>query len=807
MTSADLPRCEKAAIAMVDAFYGGHLSQDRIAYYVYHELQNYLSPQKDFGDGQDVSGVNIAQVLSWALNGASIMPINGKPEFLTIQAYIDDNRPIIRDNGPEHLITVIDGYDTNGQMVYLIDPINGTKKEVPYSSLDFFICWVPISANITARSDEPTIWMDSDHDGVVDFDEINRFRTNPYNNDTYGLGINDKTVIEYIYMDNLAFPTASFNWTPYAPAVNQQVTFDASGNSGSITSYIWQFGDNNVTTVTQPTVNHVYSQQGIYNVTLTVNDTNGLWNISRSMLQVGTVNPSDTAFYRQSVNRDGYAMTEGPETPNLLWTSNLNGSISTSPVSANGNVFIGTLDGDFYALDLATGQMIWTINTGNPISTSPAYQNGLVFVGTENPGEIYAVSADTGTVKWQYPIPSGAAVYSSPAVIDGKVIAGSSDGNLFCLDWLGGNVLWTSHVGSGDISSPAVQNDTVFVTTDTGAQALDLLTGTLIWHYATTWPVYSCPAVADGIVFVGSENNDRVFALNESTGQPLWIFPTGGWLTPPAVDSSKQLVMAGSKDFNLYCLDEQTGLVKWKFNDNPNYLSAPTISSNGLVYLGTYDGILHCVNESTGQEVWSYNVTAPIISSATLIPQHVLVASEEGRIYCLGPAFTVHNIAISSLTELSSVVGQGYDLNVTATLQNNGDTEETFNVTAYANGTPIETKEVTLMNGSSTVATFVWNTTGLDFGNYTISAYAMPVPDQTNTKNNSIVGGSVLITIPGDLNGDFKVNLQDLVILASAYGSVPSAPNWNPNADIKGNGVVSLSDLVIVAQHYGQHYP
>jgi hypothetical protein len=61
--------------------------------------------------------------------------------------------------------------------------------------------------------------------------------------------------------------------------------------------------------------------------------------------------------------------------------------------------------------------------------------------------------------------------------------------------------------------------------------------------------------------------------------------------------------------------------------------------------------------------------------------------------------------------------------------------------------------------------------------------------------------------IPGDLNGDFKVNLEDLVLLAQAYGSKPGYPNWNPNADIDNSGVVGLSDLVILALHYGQQYP
>jgi parallel beta-helix repeat protein len=56
----------------------------------------------------------------------------------------------------------------------------------------------------------------------------------------------------------------------------------------------------------------------------------------------------------------------------------------------------------------------------------------------------------------------------------------------------------------------------------------------------------------------------------------------------------------------------------------------------------------------------------------------------------------------------------------------------------------------------------------------------------------------------GDVNHDNRVNLQDLVLLAIAYNSVPGNPKWNPNADLNGDGKVSLQDLVLMANHYGQ---
>jgi hypothetical protein len=164
-------------------------------------------------------------------------------------------------------------------------------------------------------------------------------------------------------------------------------------------------------------------------------------------------------------------------------------------------------------------------------------------------------------------------------------------------------------------------------------------------------------------------------------------------------------------------------------------------------------------------------------------------------------------IAISNLTVSNCRVAQGYSLRINTTADNTGDSVEAFNMTTYANGTAIDTEEITVMNGSSTPITFDWNTRGFAYGNYAISAYATPVPREPNITGNNVFGGWVVVTIPGDLNGDFTVDLSDLVILAKAYGFSPGDFKWNINADVDGDGVVGRSDLAILAQHYGEHYP
>ncbi|MGQ9460581.1 MAG: dockerin type I domain-containing protein [Candidatus Bathyarchaeaceae archaeon] len=66
-----------------------------------------------------------------------------------------------------------------------------------------------------------------------------------------------------------------------------------------------------------------------------------------------------------------------------------------------------------------------------------------------------------------------------------------------------------------------------------------------------------------------------------------------------------------------------------------------------------------------------------------------------------------------------------------------------------------------------------------------------------------ITGGTRL---PGDVNGDGKVDWEDLEALGRAYGSKPGDPNWNPEADFDANGAVNSRDLGILGANYGQYY-
>ena len=61
-----------------------------------------------------------------------------------------------------------------------------------------------------------------------------------------------------------------------------------------------------------------------------------------------------------------------------------------------------------------------------------------------------------------------------------------------------------------------------------------------------------------------------------------------------------------------------------------------------------------------------------------------------------------------------------------------------------------------------------------------------------------------VIPISGDVNRDRNVDIFDCVIIALAFSSTPSDPNWNPVADINNDGIVDIFDIVVVALHFGE---
>ena len=167
-----------------------------------------------------------------------------------------------------------------------------------------------------------------------------------------------------------------------------------------------------------------------------------------------------------------------------------------------------------------------------------------------------AGSALRGTVKWVFP--TGAAVHSSPAVVDGTVYVGSRDGRLYALDAATGAKRWEYRTGSWVESSPAVVDGSVYFGSQDGMlRALDAASGALRWEFDADFGVDSSPAVAGGIVYFGADRG--LFALDAATGEHRWSLDVGRLVGSPVVANG--IVYVGS----LQAFDAHRGWRRLRF--------------------------------------------------------------------------------------------------------------------------------------------------------------------------------------------------------------------------------------------------
>jgi len=183
----------------------------------------------------------------------------------------------------------------------------------------------------------------------------------------------------------------------------------------------------------------------------------------------------------------------------------------------------------------------------------------------------------------------------------------------------------------------------------------------------------------------------------------------------------------------------------------------------------------------------------------------------------------LHDVAITNVKPLKTIVGQNYTCRVNATVTNQGNFTETFNLTLYAQTMPpaIAVKTITvpnLLSGETRNVTIPWNTTGFSKGNYTIWAYATPVPGEADTADNSCTDKWVYVGLIGDVNADGIVDIEDIYLISLAYGSVPTNYEYwhstpceacphSPNTDINDDKIVDIEDVYTAALHYGERDP
>ncbi len=250
----------------------------------------------------------------------------------------------------------------------------------------------------------------------------------------------------------------------------------------------------------------------------------------------------------------------------------------------------GSATADITPGNVAQLQLKWDFPLANgTVSASPVVANGLVYAGAWN-GIMYALDPDDGSVVWSFDTGSGGIGIQSTALVTPNlngdpapdVCFGDSSAHVWCRDGLDGSAIWDKLVGNPAVdhiwSGLATASGRLFVSVASHSDnpctqgrlvALDLATGADLWTLQTVPDMIcdtdtaiectddsDCPAGGTCVEALGAGVTATV--STNPAGSAVYMNTVGCFTFPSVGDSD-----------SMFKIDAATGGVVWKTRVDP----------------------------------------------------------------------------------------------------------------------------------------------------------------------------------------------------------------------------------------------
>lgn len=289
-----------------------------------------------------------------------------------------------------------------------------------------------------------------------------------------------------------------------------------------------------------------------------------------------------------------------------FWDNRVSALVAGGPVAGLNKVFLGTENGEIFALDAQTGELSWQAKIKGEVITAPVVDSGVVVVNSAS-GILKAFNASNGEELWdiEQDVPSlTLRGISTPTAASGGVIIGTGKGdvNVYILET--GQSGWSTAIGEAsgstelqrvvDVdSAPVVFGDKVYAISARGnLAAIELKSGRILWK--RQYSSYRQIAVYRNDIYI-TTTRGHIYALNRLNGIERWSNATlqNRGVTGPAVVD--KYVVIGDFEGYLHWVDQDTGeIVSRHHVDGSGIYSTPTVIDN-ILYAQSRDGDLQAI--------------------------------------------------------------------------------------------------------------------------------------------------------------------------------------------------------------------
>jgi outer membrane protein assembly factor BamB len=598
-------------------------------------------------------------------------------------------------------------------------------------------------------------------------------------------------------------PSAVVTRSSWRVQTNTSVRFDASRSrdlDGTISSYAWDFDGDGVTDATGVQPRHTFTTAGYQMVSLTVTDDDNKSTTAHTPIHVSR--PSAWHSWGDNPANTGTNTGSGVAQPVSQSWITATASGASAPVVVNGSVYVTDGNGTVHALDATTGTAQWTHATGNESLSSPAVANGTVYVGSRN-DTVYAFDASTGAVRWTAagsgptfvderdrftrPVVTGDTVIVASHTLEEGSSYSNENGRVYAFDAETGAERWneplevSGTVRSGEVSAPAVDNGTVYVSQLIWMHAFDADSGVNEWTTSTgDRSSLSTPVVSNGTLYAGSSGGTG-YAFDGATGSIRWRADNGVGDSPPAVVDNA--VLFASPSGSITAVETETGSVSWQSSMGTEPSSSPTVVDDTVYSVGT-DGTVSALELRTGETEWTEATAVQSGTRPAVVNERLYVGGSDGRVSAVGGQTAALSVSIDS-TNGPVTAGQTIEIRVAVT--NKKKNRMTQSIRLMDKSSSVDSAQLTLTPGETETAPLTVSTTtddvgqqtfGVAFGDNTANATQVTV---TVRESQWCDRGSVTPNEPdidaGDLCGDGTERDPYLVATLSELQAMEDDPD------------------------------
>ena len=355
----------------------------------------------------------------------------------------------------------------------------------------------------------------------------------------------------------------------------------------------------------------------------------------------------------------------------------------SAPVSDGDFIYVGNVDGVLVRVDAASHA--FDVNWLYPyeldgvrkqpkglgaIYGAPVIHNGAVFAagytcrGSECDGEVFGVSAESGSVSWNsggYRLRSklvgelqttdeGVLIIGTGAIDDdreppGYLYAFSLEPNA------GRRVEWRVPLDGEVWGAAAIDNasNTAYVGTSAGTlYAIDISPGDISsrvkWTYSAEGSIPGSVLIHEGAVYFG-DLASRFYRLNPRTQAADWVFEAEAWVWAQATpDEANGALYVSTLGGHVYALDISTGSPVWGQRLEGQIIGTPLLyervrnefSQRVLAVPSGEDGV-HVLNVNDGEILGVFPTDSAVKSSPVLINDFIYVHTLDGDLKWFSP--------------------------------------------------------------------------------------------------------------------------------------------------------------------------